>query len=121
VRQYLSPSRLQYDLLIQLVWSGLSIAGFVLRLPPIWWLTPAFVLIGWQLFSAGELRWRYHLVSRDRILLTQLICLALVPFLLTIYGILSWLPALTVAGVHLLCSRREYAIVRRRAQRFWDL
>lgn len=95
--------------------------AFAARLAPVWWVSAALVLIAWQTFSAGELRYHYRILTRDRILLTQVICLLLVPVLLPVYGVLSWLPALTVAGVHLLISNREYVVIRRRSRSFWDL
>jgi hypothetical protein len=121
VRYAIGPGRLYLDWVVQLLLGSLAAAGFALRFSPTVWLVPALLLIGWQLCSGGELRWQYRLVSRDRILLAQLVCLLAVPFLRTTYGLLSWLPALTAAGVHLLRSRQEYATVLRRSRRFWDL
>ena len=121
MRYSIGPNRLYIDWIVQLLLGSLAATGFALRLAPGWWLVPALLLIGWQLCSAGELRWRYRLLSRDRILLAQLVCLFAIPVLCSTYGSLSWLPALTVAGVHLLRSRHEYAVVVRRTRRFWDL
>ncbi len=115
----ISPIRLQIDLLVQTI---LIVACAILTIYfPFWAFVCLFAVAIWQLISATELWLSFRLHTRHSFLWAGMICL-IVGFLGNDhFGIIIWLPLLTVVLVHLWRTAYEYQLIRRRRRTFWDV